>query len=308
LYDIIPDIHGQSGKLNALLARLGWHQGPSGWTNDEPNREIVFLGDFIDRGPDNTGVLKTVRDLMDAGKAHAVMGNHELNAIHFHTPDAETGLPLRKHSEKNLNQHASFLAEFPLEDTRTTETINWMKSLPLFLEFGSFRAVHACWDDRVIEALSGLAPEGVLSEEQLQAAARKGDALFDFVETTAKGPEVRLPEGYSFTDKGGVKRKDIRVKWWNADATTWREIATSVPDLSELPESSLPSDVSASVYPHTAKPVFFGHYWLTGRPELQAPKALCLDYSAGTDGPLVAYRLDAMASQIDLANLLPHPG
>ena len=45
-----------------------------------------------------------------------------------------------------------------------------------------------------------------------------------------------------------------------------------------------------AAYPASAKPVFFGHYWLTGEPVLQSPNALCLDYSAGKDGPLVAYR------------------
>jgi hypothetical protein len=46
------------------------------------------------------------------------------------------------------------------------------------------------------------------------------------------------------------------------------------------------------VYPETAKPVFFGHYWLTGLPVLQASNALCLDYSAGRDGPLMSYGMN----------------
>ncbi len=43
-------------------------------------------------------------------------------------------------------------------------------------------------------------------------------------------------------------------------------------------------------YPEGEKPVFFGHYWMTGMPRIEAPNALCLDYSAGIgDNPLVAY-------------------
>jgi hypothetical protein len=38
--------------------------------------------------------------------------------------------------------------------------------------------------------------------------------------------------------------------------------------------------------------VFFGHYWLTGTPLLQTPRAACVDYSVGKGGPLVAYRFD----------------
>ena len=40
------------------------------------------------------------------------------------------------------------------------------------------------------------------------------------------------------------------------------------------------------------KPVFFGHYWLEGTPKLQTSGHVCVDYSAGKGGPLVAYRFD----------------
>ncbi len=40
------------------------------------------------------------------------------------------------------------------------------------------------------------------------------------------------------------------------------------------------------------KPTFFGHYWLTGAPVLQSDRAVCVDYSAGNGGALVAYRFD----------------
>jgi hypothetical protein len=41
-----------------------------------------------------------------------------------------------------------------------------------------------------------------------------------------------------------------------------------------------------------AKPVFFGHYWMTGQPVLQSGSAACVDYSAAKEGPLVAYQWD----------------
>ena len=44
--------------------------------------------------------------------------------------------------------------------------------------------------------------------------------------------------------------------------------------------------------PVDGAPVFIGHYWMTGEPELQSPKVACLDWSAAKDGPLVAYRWD----------------
>lgn len=83
--DIIPDIHGQIAKLRGALDALGWRRSPAGWIHPDPERTIVFLGDFIDRGPENRAVIHLVRDLIDNGKARAIMGNHELNALHFHS-------------------------------------------------------------------------------------------------------------------------------------------------------------------------------------------------------------------------------
>ena len=66
--DIIPDIHGQIAKLRGALDALGWWRSPAGWIHSDPERTIVFLGDFIDRGPENRAVIHLVRDLIDSGK------------------------------------------------------------------------------------------------------------------------------------------------------------------------------------------------------------------------------------------------
>ena len=121
--DTIPDIHGQIAKLRAALSVLGWRRSPAGPVHPEPKRTIVFLGDFIDREPENRAVIHLLRDLTDSGIAPAILGNHELNALHFHTAHPETGQPLRAHSEKNLRQHASFLAEFPVGAGETREAL-----------------------------------------------------------------------------------------------------------------------------------------------------------------------------------------
>lgn len=305
--DIIPDIHGQAEKLRVALGNLGWKRSGTSWTHPEPDRKIVFLGDFIDRGSENGAVIRMVRELMDGGRAQAIMGNHELNALHFHTADPERdGRPLRPHDAKNLSQHASFLKEFPLGAVHTKDVLTWMRGLPLFIEEPGFRAVHAAWIDSAIQDLRSHTKDGVLDEEQLIHAGRKGDVLHDLAETLAKGPETPLPYGYSFTDKGGHVRTEVRLKWWNGTARTWRDVAMSVPDLSQLPDEELPPSLAGSVYPPEDIPVFFGHYWLSGTPKLQAPNALCLDYSAGTDGPLVTYVHHDGASALALSKIAVH--
>ena len=303
-YIIVPDIHGQAEKLDGLLSQLGWHSRPSGLHASTPNQELVFLGDFIDRGRENKRVIQTVRRVMDSGKAHAIMGNHELNAIHFHTLDPTTGNPLRSHTDKNKHQHANFLKEMPFGSAGAHESIEWMRSLPLYLEFSGFRAVHACWDESTIADLAAATTLGVLSKDQLADSAIKSEALFDLVETTTKGPEVALPVGHSFEDKDGHSRQNVRLKWWEGRARSWEEIAMSVPDPSALPSTPLPLELESRTYPANAKPVFFGHYWLTGEPRMQSENALCLDYSAGLDGPLMAYRLEDAATSLALKNLI----
>ena len=43
-YDIIGDIHGQSGKLRSLLARLGYRQKDGAYRHLD--RQALFVGDF----------------------------------------------------------------------------------------------------------------------------------------------------------------------------------------------------------------------------------------------------------------------
>lgn len=57
-------------------------------------------------------------------------------------------------------------------------------------------------------------------------------------------------------------------------------------------------------YPADAAAMFFGHYWLTGEPKRQSHNALCLDYSAGRDAPLVACRMESPQEPATLASLV----
>ena len=301
MYHIIPDIHGQADKLDGLLAKLGWRKTTAGWAGPEPERKIMFLGDFIDGGPNNTRVLQTVRSLIDSGKAEAVMGNHEFNAIHYHTE--VNGSPLRAHSEKNTDQHRSFLDEFPMGGAQTRDVIDWMLTLPLFWENEQFRAVHACWSQSHIDLIAQRLPLNRLTNEIITSSGWKTSELWDAAQIATSGPEVELPTGYSFNDKSGHLRKEVRIGWWVPGAKTWQSAAQSVPDPSQLPNGELPDRVAGTIY-RDRKPVFFGHYWKTGTFALDAPFAACLDYSAGKDGPLVAYDLQSSTSSLSAGQIV----
>src|SRR4051794_116693 len=87
MYDLIGDIHGHADELEQLLEGLGYHRHAGVYRH--PERKVIFLGDFIDRGPKIRQVLEIVRPMLEEGHALAVMGNHELNALAFHTEDPD---------------------------------------------------------------------------------------------------------------------------------------------------------------------------------------------------------------------------
>lgn len=67
---VIPDIHGHADKLAHALDLIEAEGGP--------DTKVVFLGDYIDRGPDSKGVLQQLIDGRDAGKNWTFLkGNHD---------------------------------------------------------------------------------------------------------------------------------------------------------------------------------------------------------------------------------------
>jgi hypothetical protein len=83
-YDIVGDVHGHADKLEGLLRKMGYVPHGRGY-RPPVGRQLIFLGDLIDRGPQQLRVLEIARSMMDEGDARAVMGNHEFNAIGYVT-------------------------------------------------------------------------------------------------------------------------------------------------------------------------------------------------------------------------------
>ena len=106
-FDIIGDIHGHADALIRLLTMMGYRKNSSGIYN-HLNRTAVFVGDFIDRGDEQAHVINIVKPMVEAGHALAVMGNHEFNAIAYHTCHPSSKQPLREQSDKNYQQHEAF--------------------------------------------------------------------------------------------------------------------------------------------------------------------------------------------------------
>jgi hypothetical protein len=289
--DVIGDVHGQYDKLVALLRHLRYHDTGDCWRH--PDRTAVFVGDLIDRGPRQAATVDLVRRMVDAGAARCILGNHEFNAIAWATPDPDRpGEHLRRHTPANCRQHEAFLREVK-RTSRYGEIIAWFKTLPLWLDLGEVRIVHACWHQASMDVIQpSMGPGQTLTEELIVLGSRKEEPAYRAIENICKGPELELPDGIVFTDRDGKKRSEFRIAWWQQDLSTYRR-AARVPnedDLQLIPDLPLPAASVADRY--VGPPVMFGHYWFDGPPAVISDQFACLDYSAANQGPLVAYRWD----------------
>jgi hypothetical protein len=298
-YDLIADIHGRIDKLEALLARLGYHHDGTGYV-PPAGRRALFLGDLIDPKPGHgfpggvRATLRAVKTMHDRGHALVLMGNHELNAVCYHTP-GRTMEWLRHHGDKNRAMHQGTLDDFPdhVDPAGEWRTLwmPWLKRLPIFLDLGGLRAVHACWHPQHIALLAGRTLE---DDDFLHAAADKATPEGEAIEAVLKGIEVPLPAGTRFADHTGTIRDNFRARWWEApdEGIHCRDLVFPAND--EIPALPAPPEAAAMFqpYPADAPPVFFGHYFKPANAALhpERPNVACLDHSAAKEGPLVAYR------------------
>ncbi|MDF1769455.1 metallophosphoesterase [Maricaulis sp.] len=298
--DIIGDIHGQNDVLITALQALGYENLSGVWRHPA-GRKTLFLGDLIDRGPHNRAVVEAVKAMVENGEAVCLMGNHELNAVHFATDHPQIhGQYLRARSDKNLRQHLAFLWEYHSArdgEQAIAEHLAWFRTLPLWVELEGVRAVHACWSpvhlNRLMPALDeARAPAG---DFWLRTAAAD-DPLMDAVEVVLKGAEIRLPQGVQLVDKDGHKRDHARLKWWQGPPARWADSVMAKPALIKQLEACTDQPQAQHSIPQPDKPTFFGHYWFEpqdGQPWLASPTACGLDFSVAKPGGLLGvYRWD----------------
>ena len=297
-YDIIGDIHGQAGPLEGLLQKLGYRERWGIWRYQDQARKVIFVGDYIDRNKNARRVMDIVKQMTDNGEALAVMGNHEFNAVAYHTPDPDnSGEYLRPHSPKNLRQHGAFLEEMEGDEAAHDEAIAWFRTLPMWLDLGELRVIHASWVERHHATVERVAdPDAHLSDTLLVQGSRKDTAEYEAVECLLKGLEVQMPEGVGYEDSYHNWRTKARVRWWLQEAPSMlRDAILASPKMMEnlgdvAWQGPWPEDAG---YSEDAPPVFIGHYWMDGDPEPLARNVACVDYSAAKPGnKLVAYRWD----------------
>ncbi len=216
-YDLIGDIHGYADELENLLVKMGYasHHG----VYCHPERKVVFLGDFIDRGPKIKQVLDIARGMVESGNAVAVMGNHEFNALAYHTSRSEREHDyLRPRTEKNIQQHSATLQQ--LCDRELAEALDWFRTLPMWAEIQGpngtkCRAVHACWDvDQISCIADAKANDSKFSNTFLVNAMVNESLCSKRSKSYSRGKSWRYLQAKKFRDKEGHERSAIRTKWF----------------------------------------------------------------------------------------------
>lgn len=139
---VIPDIHGYAKTLKSLLAQI------------RPSKEnhLIFLGDYIDRGPDSKAVIDEVMSLQTNGyRVTALRGNHEEFLLDNHALASQNTGVFKSKEYKSLKKE---WLEFGGKDTLKSfgvksvlkipqKYIDWMEQLEYYYEFSDYVLVHA---------------------------------------------------------------------------------------------------------------------------------------------------------------------
>lgn len=144
----VGDIHGRLDLLDGLLDQIvGYEEAyPCAGTR------LIFLGDYIDRGPDSFGVIERfVQGLPGGLKAHFLKGNHEAIMLEclegpawFANWAANGGLATVKSYGVNISAAAD--AETVLRQLRKAVPpahLAFLRGLKTTMEVGDYFFVHA---------------------------------------------------------------------------------------------------------------------------------------------------------------------
>lgn len=148
----VGDIHGRSDLLDDLLAKIEADAAASG----SGRRTLVFLGDYVDRGPDSRGVVEMLISGQPQGfDAYFLKGNHEAMLFDFLRGSSHLDLWLANGGDATLRSYGvdvdglhreraaaetwreAFAAALPYSHRRFLEDLNLMVS------FGDYLFVHA---------------------------------------------------------------------------------------------------------------------------------------------------------------------
>lgn len=167
---IIGDLHGRADLLKRMLARLD---------QEAPETRKIFVGDYIDRGPDSADVLRQVMAVSDAV---CLMGNHERMMLEFlEAPEGQGSRWLRHGGTETLasfgiqNGQPAELRD-ALFDALGPETLGWIKSRLFFFKSGTLYVTHASADP--MQPIEGQGEESLIWGHPAFGRRRRADGCW----------------------------------------------------------------------------------------------------------------------------------
>ena len=274
-YDIIGDIHGHDLILKSLLKKLGYVENRDGFYHPL-KRKAIFVGDFINRGPNTPRVLKIIQNMHSNKQAFCILGNHEFGLLQKFVLNP---------SEINI---------------KISPFIPWIKSLPLFLEFPNFRVVHAAWHFSSIEKLK---KENTNDDNFIRSTMIPNSENKRAVRNILQGIKVNVPKEIIYRDRFGIKRQKARIRWWDKKKNlTGNDIFPASEELINI-QFANNEILNCENYKITEKPLFFGHYCLPAKETKIIKNLICLDGCVSCDGQLWAYQYNN-GEPIEIKNLI----
>lgn len=139
---IIGDIHGCAKTTRKLVEDI---------IRPSETDRLVFVGDYIDRGPDSKGVVDYVKHLYENENFEVIplRGNHEQMLLNAIEDPMEFNLWMFNQGDTTLNSYGinpyvedsfGIMRRFP------EDHLEFLKNMPYYYESSSYLAVHAGFD------------------------------------------------------------------------------------------------------------------------------------------------------------------
>ena len=145
----IGDIHGRLDLLKGMIAFIDHDEVAASTT-----KTVIFLGDYIDRGPDPKGVIDAITTLQRSGRHRVItlMGNHESALLSFLDND-QIGPDWAMHGGASTLRSYGVLPPGAADPWRSAQAVfaealgadhlTFLRSLKLWEEVGDYLFVHA---------------------------------------------------------------------------------------------------------------------------------------------------------------------
>lgn len=124
---VIGDIHGCAKALRTLIETI----------DPGSEDELVFLGDYIDRGPDSRDVVQQVLDLRHQCHVVPLRGNHEIMLLGVALSGLDDTVWLENGGIATVSSYGGSLAKIPAEH------LEFFQRLESYYETGDAIFVHA---------------------------------------------------------------------------------------------------------------------------------------------------------------------